>query len=426
MPQGWETTNDGLERNLGVSNQHDAKVRGGGFYLNKEEKRLDWVMSQDGSGRVLSMRPVLDAGVTHGPFVEKPFGWNTQLSDGTKLWLIDFQSTKVANVLPDIKCEGMGFVIGSIPISQVPQTGIWEPEEIRFFGSAYDDCGFYIQEKIPGDLSAVYPDGHIGSISIFSESAPRIDIPGRRYMGGKYGQVYAVMVGWKNGQATGFAYGSFRDMGGGHFKKRFDMDAILAAGDMTRNGIGNPTTVSVSVDVGFTSMGGLSTSDGTFAWITAPITSPLNGECTKLVCGFASSGLGVSWDVALYTGASGNADTIITENVNSVSDSAVMSGGGWWNTKDVGAGVAPVTNGGLYRVAFDRGSIGSYRFDFPGPAPGHDRITHTAATSFPDPIGAPPSSRTSTLSAYITVEPTAPAGPSIPVVMHHRQQQRSA
>ena len=380
MPSGW--TQDGDRWcNDGVSAQADAIERGGAFHINLATKTLDLCPWTDGSDDCLSMRPVLPDGVTAGAVSENSWGWKYPLSNGWKLWLLDMQGSKIPDALDDFLADGVAVVYTNIPIDEVPLTGEWRPKKIRFL-AGYEDYTFAIQPDESGNPDVTQPLWVPGSIAIYHNSKVN-NRPGARYMTGKVAHLpRPLMVGWRNGDVTGYAFGVYEDLGGGVFEKVFDMDAIIASGDLTMEGIGNPQTVSVSADLGYTSMGASSIAYNVNLWASSELSIPITGNITKWTIGDDDDwSLGGTHQVAAYKGVHETA-TLQQEDLTP-SAVATADGTGFFNAVNTSPPIA-VVSGEDWIIAAQ--SDVNTRFDSSAPAFTTRRVVNTLG-SFPDPIG---------------------------------------
>jgi hypothetical protein len=238
-------------QNIPVSQQADAIERGGSFYLDLDAKALALYPWQDGSTDVLYMQPV---GLEYdGPMVETPYGWKVPLKNhiygATFLQLVDLQSARVPDALENYLGNGVALIYSGMPVANIPQ-GEWIPKRIAFSGMV-DDCSFTIQDPANFLPGSTYPDWVPYSIAIYHLDK-RNSGGHHRYTTGKIAHPpRPIAIGWLNGEITGWAYGRYRQVGPYTFDKVFFRNAQFDA-DMTRRGIGNPQTISVSADLGYT------------------------------------------------------------------------------------------------------------------------------------------------------------------------------
>lgn len=335
-PDGWRQLN-GAYINEGVEAQSDAIERGGSFFLNLEDKRLDMYPWQDGSGDRISVAPILPDGVTlTNPLAETNWGWKAPMSNGWSLWLVDVQQTKYAAQLDDFLPNGLAIVYGSIPVSEVPLTGEWRPKKIRFTASNLADFTASIQPT-PDEGPVWVP----GSIAIYHK-IKKHNQGFRKYMTGKVAHIpRPLMLGWRNGQITGYGFGHYEDLGGGVFEKVFDMDAILASGTMTIHGIGAPTTVSVSSELGYSSVGSsYDTSRSVYASYGDNI--PLGNAGEVSTFNFYTGG--VASDIVFWSGIyEGGTIATATLKANSGKATTAIAGDRWYNLTYTGT--KPVLTG---------------------------------------------------------------------------------
>lgn len=409
LPAGW--VKDGSRYlNEGVAAQTDARSRGGAFHLDLDAKELQirpW-LDDTGDNDLLSMRPVLPNGTSLGTRIETNWGWKWPMvggdGDGWALWLVDMQLAKIPDAFDDFLADGVAVVYGSIPVGDVPNSGLWRAKQIRFIHS-YDDYNFAIQPDLSGNPDVTQPKWVPGSIAIYHKDKKH-NRPGARYMTGKVAHLpRPLMVGWRNGEITGWAFGVYEDLGGGVFEKVFDMNAIVAAGDMTREGIGNPQMVSVSADVGYTTMGAQNeASAANVAQTSGTTLSGVTGTVTSLVFGTSTDRSDLSGRGAVYTGSGTSADQLIAQGDYKNYDSIAADGAGWWRTYTVTAGTATVGPTDTLVFAYSpQGAALDLRFDV-GQAGEIRDFTHTTGAVFPDtaPVSALDRA-TSEYSAYAVI-----------------------
>lgn len=258
-PLGWSRLN-GRDHLDGVAAATDAGAR---WYLDKPNKQLVMYPHADGTGDYLSMVPV--GLVKNGPVEEINAGWRMPIEGpgNQYLYLVDFQLTKLAGMLDHFLAPGLALVIGGIPVSEVPSLGNeWRPECLEFGGPLLAQSSICPQLGLDPDTGLPVPQnpGLVGSLSFNNLFKQGNDGGKRRYECGKYAHAFALAIGYKDGQITGWAFGRFDPLGAGRFDKVFDINAQFQA-DMTRNGIGNPTTLAVSADLGYTTEPGTATTN---------------------------------------------------------------------------------------------------------------------------------------------------------------------
>ncbi len=393
---------NGVWESVGVSTQADAIERGGSFYLDLDAKAVTIKPWQDGSTDALHMQPV---GLEYdGPMVETQYGWKIPLRNhvygATFLQLVDLQSARVPDALENYLGNGVALIYSGMPVANIPQ-GEWIPKRIAFSGMV-DDCTFAIQD--PADLlpGSTYSDWVPYSIAVYHD-AKRNNGGFRRYTTGKIGHLpRPVAIGWRSGEITGWAYGEYREVSHGVFDKVFFRDAQFDA-DMTRRGIGNPVTVAVSADLGYTTIATNQIHEADTMFLSGPWPATDTSNIESVSFGFSAAWGAGSGHAGVYRSTGGDTPTVLVEDTGygvPDSESGSFPGFSTWDA----AGTTALVNGTKYfpcgvsgasnKVLYDTGQTGQFF---------HKEAGITISDAFPGSISPAVPASNIAISGYLTL-----------------------
>lgn len=426
---GWESVATGRYRNLGVAGQSDAIHRGGYLDLDIASCTVGVRMSDDGSGDILTVAPVLTPGATVGSFSDVGWGWSAPLTGmangANKLWLVDLQDARVnqqlAVALPDFTPNGIAIVFGGIPVAAIPQSGEWRPETLQLGGAVADRLGFHVQPNEQG-IPDVFQPAYIPGSGALYDSLRVNDIIGvGNFMTGKIGQMLCVCIGWRAGKVTGYAFGRLEyNPLTKQADKVFDAATVRAA-------IGAATSVSVSVDLGYSSVGASVSTNCQALAAGGPWTASSGGSVTSITYYTRNTTAGHNKYCALYVNAveppsgtyANNYPTSLVTGSQTPNFQPTTTPS--WQTVSYSSSPTIVSGVsyfmGMFRPTTGDGSFAIY---YDGLVAGHstNRRTSFANASAPDPFPSGSSVNNWRTSAYLTYTPAASGG-IIPKLQWH-------